>query len=70
MAYERAQTTLLINGKGGGFTSEGEFCNDTLSYINVLPCKTYRFRTIGGTSLAFVSWAIEDHPLKVIEADG
>ncbi|KAH8667919.1 multicopper oxidase-domain-containing protein [Tricladium varicosporioides] len=70
MAYERAQEMVLINGKGGGLTSEEEFCNDTLSVINVNPGKTYRLRLIGGTGLAIVTLGIEGHKnLEVIEAD-
>lgn len=62
---------VLINGKGGGITSPGTACNDSLTVIDVDPGKTYRMRLIGGTSLSFDMLAIEGHEhLEVIEADG
>lgn len=71
MEYERAQEMVLINGKGGGLTSTGVSCNDSLTVIDVEPGKTYRMRLIGGTALSFDMLAIEGHPdLEVIEADG
>lgn len=71
MEYERAQQMVLINGKGGGLTSTGESCNDSLTIIDVEPGKTYRMRVIGATALSFNMFAIEGHEdLEVIEADG
>lgn len=71
MEYERAQEMVLINGKGGGLTSPGTPCNDSLAVIDVDPGKTYRMRLIGGTALSFDILAIEGHEnLEVIEADG
>lgn len=70
MDYEKAQTMVLINGKGAGLTDDGTVCNETISVINVECGKTYRLRLIGGTALSFNSLAIEDHEdLQVIEAD-
>lgn len=71
MEYERAQEMVLINGKGGGLTSPGAACNDSISVIDVEPGQTYRMRVIGATALSFDIFSIEDHPnLEVIEADG
>lgn len=71
MEYERAQEMVLINGKGGGLTSEGTTCSSPVTVINVEHGKTYRFRLIGGTGLSINIIGIEAHPmLQVIEADG
>ncbi|KAK3180042.1 hypothetical protein K4F52_008534 [Lecanicillium sp. MT-2017a] len=71
MEYERAQEMVLINGKGGGITSPGPSCNDSLTIIDVQPGKTYRMRVIGATALSINMFAIEGHEnLEVIEADG
>jgi L-ascorbate oxidase len=70
LSYKKELTMVLINGKGGGTTGDGTFCNDTLSVINVERGKVYRLRLIGGTSVSFNSLAIEGHDnLEVIEAD-
>jgi L-ascorbate oxidase len=69
MAYERAQTMVLINGKGGGITDAQQLCNSTLTIIDVKPGKTYRLRIIGGTAGSFIRFGFEDHTLEVIEAD-
>lgn len=71
MAYERAQEMVLINGKGGGLTSENTTCSSPVTVINVERGKTYRFRLIGGTGVSMDVIGIEAHPtLQVIEADG
>lgn len=68
--YDGDQTMVLINGRGAGITNYGDFCNETLSVINVQPGKTYRLRLIGGMTQSFDSLAIEGHDnLEVIEAD-
>ncbi|RWA06348.1 hypothetical protein EKO27_g8748 [Xylaria grammica] len=61
----------LINGKGISSYGIVDPSSATLDIINVEPDKTYRFRYIAGTSLAYASFAFENHTdLKVIEADG
>jgi L-ascorbate oxidase len=71
--------TLLINGKGvfqpcgQGGTSCLTTCNDTaalLSRIQVQEGKTYRLRIINSAALLPFNFAIAQHNLTIIEADG
>ncbi len=61
----------MVNGKT--ISDYGIVDNSTaeLEVIQVEPGKTYRFRFIGSTALAYVALAFESHDgLQVIEADG
>jgi L-ascorbate oxidase len=71
MAYEKAQTMVLVNGLGAGSTDPNTPCNGSLTIINVDPGKTYRMRVIGGTAVSINTIAFEGHDsLDIIEADG
>ena len=71
VSYDKPQSMVLINGKGGGSREGQEFCNDTLSVLYVEPGKTYRLRVIGANGNSHPTIGIEGHPdLTIIEADG
>ncbi|ORX85500.1 hypothetical protein K493DRAFT_291545 [Basidiobolus meristosporus CBS 931.73] len=67
--------SLTINGKTfakWNCTEPGARCDDTCEreVVTVDPGKSYRFRIINSSLNRHLSFAIEGHPLTVIEADG
>ncbi|KAI0438279.1 L-ascorbate oxidase [Xylaria telfairii] len=64
--------SLVFNDRSGTASFENAPDDSCKPYIiNVDPGKTYRFRFVGGTTIAFVQVGIEDHTnLTVISVDG
>ncbi|KAK9760000.1 hypothetical protein K7432_016420 [Basidiobolus ranarum] len=67
--------SLIINGKTyaqWNCTQPNVKCDDTCEreVLTVDPGKTYRFRIINSSLNRHLSFAIESHPLTIIEADG
>lgn len=61
----------LINGKTISNYGAVDPSSKALDVIHVEPCKKYRLRFIGATTLSYASLGLENHTdLKVIEADG
>lgn len=72
--------SLLINGRGEFNCSEylcsekSKPCNSSHEeagpfYLDVEPDTTYRLRLVGASSLAFLNFGIEHHPMSVVEAE-
>ncbi|KAJ3074983.1 hypothetical protein HK102_005696, partial [Quaeritorhiza haematococci] len=64
--------SLLVNGRSvfEGRENEAEGGKCGFSTIDVTPGKTYRFRIIGSLSLGYLSFAIQDHTMTIVEVEG
>jgi L-ascorbate oxidase len=65
-------SSILINGHSYGIWSKNnaDEKNDGYSVINVEPNKIYRFHVIGIGSDSLLTFAVDQHPLTIIEVDG
>lgn len=63
--------SLLINGQGvfDCNQTKKDCMETTPPVIDVQPDTTYRLRLVGASSLAFINFGIDKHPLTLIEAE-